>query len=159
MGDYYDYKDDPPPGEPRLVGGGVFTEVNDSGVRQEFDTGSVRDTREGKGRFDLLPPSAMKRLARHFENGAKKYGDRNWEKGQPLTRYADSALRHLFAALDGAVDEDHLAAVAWNVMALLETMENIATGHLPVSLDDWPHYWVGRPGAATEGCNDDKENV
>ena len=35
----------------------------------------------GKGRCDLLPPNALLRLARHFENGSKKYGDRNWEKG------------------------------------------------------------------------------
>lgn len=128
----------------------VFNEVKDSGERQEFDTGSVRDSRKGKGRFDLLPPSAIKRVARHFEFGAVKYGDRNWEKGQPLTRYADSALRHLFAALDGAVDEDHLAAVAWNIMALMETMERITLGQLPMELDDWPHYWPGRPDSVDD---------
>ena len=55
--------------------------VMDSGERQEFSTGSVRDTRKGKGRFDLLPPKAIRRLAVHFESGAIKYGDRNWEKG------------------------------------------------------------------------------
>lgn len=64
----------------------MFNEVKDSGKRQEFQTGSIRDTREGKGRYDLLPPHAIFRLAKHFENGAKKYGDRNWEKGQPLSR-------------------------------------------------------------------------
>ncbi|HUS51203.1 MAG TPA: dATP/dGTP diphosphohydrolase domain-containing protein, partial [Candidatus Paceibacterota bacterium] len=71
-----------------------FKEVKDSGKRQDFDTGSRRDTRDGKGRYDLLPVRAIKRLAKHYENGAKKYGDRNWEKGQPLSRYLDSALRH-----------------------------------------------------------------
>ena len=32
--------------------------IKDSGKREEFQTGSRRDTREGKGRFDLFPPLA-----------------------------------------------------------------------------------------------------
>lgn len=55
--------------------------IKDSGARHEFDTGAVRDMPEGKGRCDLLPPLAMLRLAKHFEAGAAKYGERNWEKG------------------------------------------------------------------------------
>ena len=54
--------------------------IQDSGNRREFETGAVRDMQEGKGRCDLLPAAAILRLARHFENGCKKYGDRNWEK-------------------------------------------------------------------------------
>lgn len=50
-----------------------FDAVTDSGVREEFATGSRRDSRDGKGRYDLIPPIPMKRLARHYENGAKKY--------------------------------------------------------------------------------------
>ena len=50
----------------------AFDAVNDSGSRQKFETGSVRDSRSGKGRYDLLPPYALKRLAQHFENGANK---------------------------------------------------------------------------------------
>jgi len=113
-----------------------FNEVKDSGVRQEFETGSVRDTPEGKGRFDLLPPYAIYRLARHFENGAKKYGNRNWEKGQPLSRYLDSAIRHLFGYLGGSRGEDHLAAAAWNALAFIETEQRIHEGILPATLDD-----------------------
>ena len=59
--------------------------VRDSGQRQEFETGSRRDTREGKGRYDLLPAHAIFLVARQLEEGAKKYGERNWEKGQPLS--------------------------------------------------------------------------
>lgn len=116
----------------------MFDEVKDSGKRQEFATGSVRDTRENKGRYDLLPPYAISRLAKHFENGARKYGDRNWEKGQPLSRYMDSALRHLFKALSGQKDEDHLAAAVWNIMALIETEYKCTNGALPESLNDLP---------------------
>lgn len=114
----------------------VFNKLCDSGKRQEFDTGSVRDTREGKGRYDLLPPYSIERLAKHFENGAKKYGDRNWEKGQPLSRYLDSALRHIFKLLERNVDEDHAAAAAWNIMAYIHTEKQIADGRLPAELND-----------------------
>lgn len=98
-----------------------FTQVEDSGTRQHFNTGAVRDIQVGKGRFDLIPPKAMFRLAKHFENGAVKYGDRNWEKGIPVSRYLDSALRHLFKYLDGRKEEDHLAAALWNISCALQT--------------------------------------
>ena len=114
----------------------TFDHVEDSGKRQEFNTGSVRDTREGKGRYDLLPPEAIYRLAVHFANGAVKYGDRNWEKGQPLSRYLDSAIRHLFKYLSGSRAEDHLAAAAWNALCCIQTEHWINEGKLPKELDD-----------------------
>lgn len=113
-----------------------FDHVKDSGARRDFDTGSVRDVRTGKGRYDLLPPVAIKRLAQHFENGAVKYGDKNWELGQPLSGFLDSGLRHGFNLLDLQVDEDHAAAAVWNFVAFLCTAEWIIDGRLPRSLDD-----------------------
>ncbi len=110
--------------------------IKDSGKRQEFNTGSVRDTREGKGRYDLLPTRALARVAKHFEAGALKYGDGNWLKGQPLSRYMDSALRHAFAHLEGKRDEPHLDAAIWNLLALSETMERVKAGMLPQCLND-----------------------
>lgn len=112
--------------------------VKDSGARESFPTGSVRDTRAGKGRYDLLPTRALRRVARHFEAGAAKYGDRNWEKGQPISRYLDSALRHTFNHLEGKQDEDHLAAAAWNILAAIETGERVQAGLLKQSLNDLP---------------------
>ncbi len=120
-----------------------FRKVNDSGKHEEFVTGSRRDTREGKGRFDLLSPFVNERDAKHLENGARKYGDRNWEKGQPLSRYMDSALRHLNKFMMGYRDEDHLAAARWNIAALMHTQHMIAVGSLPAELDDLPN-WVGK---------------
>ncbi len=122
-----------------------FTSVKDSGKRQEFDTGSVRDTREGKGRYDLIPPIAIERLAHHFENGAVKYGDRNWEKGQPLTRYLDSAIRHIYTFLEGDRSEDHLIAGVWNLMAAVHTEEMISRGLLPFELNDLPDTCLTDP--------------
>jgi len=115
-----------------------YSEVCDSGVREDFPTGSQRDTRAGKGRYDLLPAYAIGRLARHYENGARKYRDRNWEKGQPVSRYLDSALRHQFRWLDGSRGEDHLAAAVWNLLAIIETQERVRLGRLPAGLDDLP---------------------
>jgi hypothetical protein len=103
-----------------------------------FPSGSVREVRTGKGRFDLLPPRAIRRLAKHFEYGAKKYGDRNWEQGQPISRFLDCALRHTFQAIEGNSDEDHLIAAAWNLLCAAETKDRIKRGILPSALDDLP---------------------
>jgi len=113
-----------------------FDSVKDSGQRQTWDTGSRRDTNVGKGRFDLISPEFEDRLAVHLQNGAVKYGDRNWELGQPLSRYLDSAKRHINRILRLEVDEDHPAAAAWNIMAFLTTVERIQAGELPLTLDD-----------------------
>jgi hypothetical protein len=103
---------------------------------QKFPTGAIRDSQVGKGRFDLLPPAAMVRLARHFEKGAVKYGANNYLKGIPLSRYLDSALRHAFSFLAGKDDEDHLVAAAWNFVAALETQSRVAAGQLSENLID-----------------------
>lgn len=112
--------------------------LKDSGQRQQWETGSQRDTRAGKGRFDLISPRFVKRLALVLEKGAVKYGDRNWEKGQPLSRYLDSALRHINCYLMGMRDEDHLAQAAWNIHSLIHTQELVWAGQLPPELDDLP---------------------
>lgn len=97
--------------------------LHDSGERQEFDTGAVRDPQQGKGRYDLISPYALKRLALHYEAGAAKYDDRNWEQGIPASRCFSSAVRHLFQWLAGQRDEDHLAAAAWNIFAIIHFEE------------------------------------
>jgi len=112
--------------------------VKDSGKRQNFDSGSVRDTRDNKGRYDLLMCHAIHLVARQLEEGAKKYAPRNWELGQPLSRYMDSALRHLFKHLEGHRDERHDVASAWNILAMIETKHRIDLGKLPKELDDLP---------------------
>lgn len=118
-----------------------FNEVKSSGQpHTQFDTGSRRDNRIGKGRFDLLSPIVMKRDAVHMENGARKYDARNWEKGQPLSVYFDSAIRHMYAYLEGHRDEDHLAAARWNIGALIHTEEMVKRGGLPRELADMPNY-------------------
>lgn len=115
----------------------MFT-VNDSGKREEFPSGMVRDTREGKGRYDLITPFGLRRLAQVYERGAVKYNERNWEKGAPFGRFIDSALRHIEQYIMGANDEDHLAHATWNLMAIMHFEELGRT-----DLDDRPE-WSGR---------------
>lgn len=99
--------------------------IKNTGDNPEYTTGSKRENKEGKGRMDLLPACALIRLSKHYEEGAKIYGDRNWEKGQPIHQYIDSALRHICNYLDGAIDEDHLCAATWNLMGAMWTEEKI----------------------------------
>lgn len=71
-------------------------------------------------------------LAVHFEEGAKKYGERNWEKGLPVHCYIDSAVRHYLKWLRGDKDEPHDRAFVWNLVCCIWTMR-----HRP-DLDDLP---------------------
>lgn len=95
-----------------------FSSVKDSGSREEFATGSRRDTQEGKPRYDLIPLEELERLAMHYSNGAAKYGDSNWKKGQPVSRLFASLMRHTVAFIRGQDDEDHMAACLWNIIAI-----------------------------------------
>lgn len=100
------------------------------------DSGAVRDLRDGKGRYDLLPVDAFKRIALVLEDGARHYGDRNWEKGMPNSWFIDSGMRHLTQFIGGEWDEDHLAKAAWNLLCALSQQERIRTGKLDSKYDD-----------------------
>ena len=104
--------------------------------QQIFGTGAARSVCAGKGRYDLIPAYPMQRLAKHYENGAAKYADRNWEHGLPLSRFADSAERHLNAFKDNDRSEDHLSAILWNIAGYMWTEREIDAGRLPETLRD-----------------------
>jgi hypothetical protein len=100
-----------------------FDSVVDSGKREEFKTGAVRDINEGKPRFDLIPPLALLRIANHYANGARKYNEWNWSKGMKFSRFYESALRHLVEYALGYENEDHLSAVIFNLMSIIHFQE------------------------------------
>jgi hypothetical protein len=102
---------------------GVVYTLADSGQREVFESGAVRDVRTGKGRFDLITPIGLRRLAAVYERGAGKYAPRNWEAGIPVSRCLDSALRHVVQYLAGENTEDHLAQAAWNLFAAMHFEE------------------------------------
>lgn len=110
--------------------------TKDSGQRQEFETGMVRDTQEGKPRYDLIPTLALRRVADLYARGAEKYGDNNWHKGQPFSRTLASLERHLHQFKQNDTEEDHLAAVVWNALALMHYQEIGRTEEL----DDLPKW-------------------
>ena len=112
--------------------------TKDSGKRREFDTKSIRESKEGRGRFDLIPPIVIERFALLLERGCKKYPARNWELGQPLSVYIDSALRHTFQLLEGDNEEDHATAVTFNMAAIIHHRDMIDRNLLPNILDDLP---------------------
>ena len=58
-------------------------------------------------------------VAKHFEEGAKKYGENNWQKGIPVKCYIDSAVRHYLKWLRGDKDEPHDRAFVWNLMCCI----------------------------------------
>ena len=95
--------------------------IKDSGHREAMgDTGFVRDTHVGKGRMDLLPWYGIMEVAKHCEEGARKYGERNIDKGAPLHSLLDSGARHLAKLIAGETDEDHLRAACWNLLWALQ---------------------------------------
>lgn len=63
-------------------------------------------------------------VAVYFEEGAKKYGECNWQKGIPVNCYIDSAVRHYLKYLRGDTDERHDRAFVWNIMCCIWTVEN-----------------------------------
>jgi hypothetical protein len=119
----------------------MFDKVRDDGGEKKASiTGGLREVSVSKGRFDLVPSYPIQRLAKHYENGAVKYGDRNWEKGLELGRFIDSAERHMNQFKDGDRTEDHLAAILWNICGVIWTEREIALGRLPKELYNvpWP---------------------
>lgn len=88
-----------------------------------YPGGAVRNARRGKGRYDLIPPRALRRVALVYEEGGRAHGDRNWELGIPRDRLLDSAIRHCYQALEGLADEDHLAQAVWNLLAAIHFEE------------------------------------
>ena len=71
--------------------------------------------------MDLLPWAAIIEVSKHCENGAKKYGEHNVDRGIPLNSFVDSAFRHLAKYTDGWEDEPHLIAAAWNLLWAIQT--------------------------------------
>lgn len=65
-------------------------------------------------------------VSKHYEDGAKKYAERNWEKGIPCSAMLDSCVRHLIKWVDGWTDEPHDRAIVWRLLGLLHMEMNFA---------------------------------
>lgn len=88
-----------------------------------------RELHETSGSF----PNLFLEVAVHYEEGAKKYGEHNWEKGLPLWCYVDSATRHFLKYLDSWDDERHDRAFVWNILGYMYTIRNMPPDPEPVT--------------------------
>lgn len=91
-----------------------------------------------KPRTDLIPPQALLQIAEVFAFGAKKYDDRNWEKGLLYHRIYGAMLRHLYAFWGGEDNDpesgkSHLAHAGCCLFMLMGTVAQHP------ELDDRPH--------------------
>jgi hypothetical protein len=99
--------------------------LKDSGQRLLFESGMIRDIDDTKPAFDLVIPEGipyeelmLTRWAELLRKGAIKYSRRNWEKAdsqEELDRAKASAFRHFMQWFSGETDEDHAAAVFFNI--------------------------------------------
>lgn len=67
--------------------------------------------------------TAILELSIHYEEGAKKYAERNWENGMPIHCYINSGVRHYLKFLRGDKDERHDRAFLWNMFGALWTLK------------------------------------
>lgn len=70
------------------------------------------------------PHTMILEVSKHFEEGAKKYGEHNWQKGIPTHCYIDSAVRHYLKYLRGDKDEPHDRAFVWNILCCIWTCKH-----------------------------------
>lgn len=94
-------------------------ETKDSGAREQYDSGMVRDTASDKTNYSLVYDGPMlTRWGGLLTRGAVKYEKRNWMKANSeaeLERFLESAARHFAQWIRGDRDEDHAAAVFFNI--------------------------------------------
>jgi len=123
--------------------------IKDSGERAQFASGMVRDVTTGKlDWWRLLVGPMARRLVAHVTKGAVKYPDvrpgvPNWTLAAgaaELARFKDSAFRHFIQWYEGDTDEDHAAAVIFNVNGAEYVKARLADAKKPaaVNLDDVP---------------------
>lgn len=93
--------------------------TKDSGERVAFESGMVRDVEAGKTLYHLVYSGPMfERWAQLLTRGAEKYDEDNWMLAngeKELKRFRKSAWRHFIQWQRGDVDEDHAAAVFFNI--------------------------------------------
>ena len=93
--------------------------MESSGKTREFSTGALRDNADNKPKMELLPLDLLMRVAKWYTLGGQKYGDNNWRKGQPQTACLGSMLRHITKYVMGDDSEDHLSAIVFNALSMM----------------------------------------
>lgn len=122
--------------------------IKDSGERQTFAGGMVRDVATDKVDYTLVFDGPMfERIAQHLTEGAKKYEKRNWMKAcdaETQTRFAESAMRHFLQWFRGDTDEDHAAAVFFNINGFEYVKAKLEPDRQKVQCGWGPYSWHGQ---------------
>lgn len=109
--------------------GGENFEIKQGGERKTFETGMQRDVDENKIMWSLVYDGPMlTRYATHLTGGARKYSARNWMKAataEEMERFRESAARHFAQWMAGDRDEDHMAAVVFNMNGMEYVRERL----------------------------------
>lgn len=109
-------------------------ETKDSGKREQFSSGMVRDTTEGKSDPSLVLDGPMfTRWVALLDRGAQKYAKRNWTKASgeaEYNRFRESAFRHFLQWMNDERDEDHAAAVIFNINGAEYVREKLELGNI-----------------------------
>jgi hypothetical protein len=89
----------------------------------------ARKDDQDKIRYTLLPPRALREVARIYTFGASHYGPWNWHRGLKYSRLLDAAQRHIeefrlgekFSEhTQGGKPIHHLASAIFSLLAILE---------------------------------------
>lgn len=94
-------------------------------IRVVSSTGGEKGSK--LARYDLIPVEPLRLLAEHFGRGARKYEDRNWERGYDWSLSFAALQRHAWQFwggedIDPETGSPHMVAVAWHALALVEYM-------------------------------------
>lgn len=103
-------------------------------------------------RYDLIPVAPLEELAKLYGAGARKYDDRNWEKGYAWSLSYAAFQRHANAfwageSIDAETQRHHLAAAMFHAMALMEMQyRGTGTDDRPPSVEEtddeaWARYY------------------
>jgi len=137
--------------------------MTDSGKRQSFGKGmAIRDTADDKPRPDLISPFAEERQG-HWLRMARPSTPSAIGKTGCRSRAAwPRSKRHVMKYQQGKRDEDHLAAIMFNAMALIHYEEMIERGRLPAGTQRHAQLPGGRedeesPQAHQENPQNDSE--
>lgn len=88
------------------------------------DTFFLKSAIQDFSKYFENPYDMFLEVAIHFEQGALKYGENNWQKGIPVHCYIDSAVRHYLKHRRGDTDEPHDRAFVWNLLCAMWTCKN-----------------------------------
>lgn len=111
------------PGVTVINGAQTSSYARNAEEKREVDPRTGGEKGSKLARFSLIPPEFLWALAEHYGVGARKYADRNWERGYKWSLSVDALERHLTQFklgewTDPETGSAHLIAAAWHCVAL-----------------------------------------